>query len=373
MNLPRWSLRYPVTAGMVLLSIILLGMIASPRLPLAFLPEVDFPGLEINIPYPNALPTQVEEQITRPAEEALATLSRVRRIQSQSSSSGANIFVQFNWGEDISPLRAEAREKLDRIRDLLPTDIDQIQVNSFHSSDIPVLECRVSADRDLSQDYELLNRHLADPLRRVQGVAKVELYGVERPQVQIDFSLDALKRHDLPAGPLLQRIDAANRSLSAGQLRRPDETWPLRVVNQFTSLEDIGRFPVNDHGLQLRDVATVTAREPELDYGRHLDRSRAIGLNVIKESGANTVQVAERARKVLKEIERDPLMHGVEVLTFTDQGEDIENALRGLLEAGLIGAVLATLVLFFFLRNITATLVVSAAIPFSLFATLAML
>ncbi len=373
MNLPRWSLRFPVTAAMALVGAIVVGAIALPRLPLAFLPEVDFPGLDISIPYPNALPSQVEEQITRPAEEALATLSRVRRIRSWSSSSGANIFVQFDWGENISPLRAEAREKLDRIRDLLPADVDQIQVNSFHSSDIPVLECRVSADRDLSRDYELLNRHLADPLRRVPGVAKVELYGVERPQVQIEFSLDALKRHNLDAGPLLQRVDAANRSVSAGQLRRPDETWPLRVVNQFASLDEIGSFPVDDRGLRLRDVATVSAREPDLDYGRHLDRSRAVGLNVIKESGANTVQVAERARKVLKQIESDPLMRGIQVLTFTDQGEDIRSALEGLLHAGLIGAALATLVLLFFLRNLAATLVVAVAIPFSLFATLALL
>ena len=161
MNLPRWSLRYPVTAGMVLLSIVVLGGLAAPRLPLAFLPDVDFPGVEINIPYPNALPAQVEEEITRPAEEALATLSKVKRISSYSSASGSNISLQFDWGQDIGPLRVEAREKLDRIRDQLPPDVDLIQVNSFRSSDIPVLECRIAADRDLSRDYELLNRHVA--------------------------------------------------------------------------------------------------------------------------------------------------------------------------------------------------------------------
>src|SRR6266487_5790402 len=154
MNLSRWSLRSPITAGMVLLSVVVLGGLSAPRLPLAFLPEVEFPGLEINIPYPNALPAQVEEEITRPAEEALSTLSRVKRIQSWSSSNEAVISVQFDWGEDIGPLRVEAREKLDRIRDQLPADVDHILVNSFRSSDIPVLECRISAGRDLSHDYE---------------------------------------------------------------------------------------------------------------------------------------------------------------------------------------------------------------------------
>src|SRR5215831_1897151 len=373
MNLSRWSLRNPITAGMVLLSVVVLGALSAPRLPLAFLPDVEFPGLEINIPYPNALPAQVEEEITRPAEEALATLSRVRRISSFSSPNAANINMEFDWGEDIAPLRVEAREKLERIRDQLPADVDLIQVNSFRSSDIPVLECRISAQRDLSRDYELLNRHVADPLRRVPGVAKVELYGVERPQIVIEFRLDDLRRHSIDAGELLSRLDASNRSASVGQIRRGQDQWPLRTVNQFTTVDEIRNFPIDNQGLKLSDVATVEYREPDLDYGRHLNESRAIGLNVIKESGANTVHVAAAARQVLDGIGSDPTMKGIQVLTFTDQAEEITNSLRGLLEAGIIGAILAVIVLFFFLRNTVTTLVVAAAIPFSLCAAAALL
>ena len=373
MNLPRWSLRFPVTSSVVIICILAVGALTAPKLPLSFLPEVDFPALEISIPYPNALPAQVEEEIARPAEEALATMSRVRRIQSWSTSTGAQINVQFDWGEDIGPLRVDAREKLDRIRDLLPRDVDLIQVNGFRSTDIPVLECRVSAERDLSRSYELLDRHVADPLRRVPGVAKVELYGVEPPQVLVEFSLDGLERHGLAPEAVLARVESANRSMSAGRLKRGDEAWPLRVVNQFATLEDIGSLPVDEHGLALRELAAISYREPDLDYGRHLDRTRAIGLNVIKESGANPVDVARRAGKALKDIGRDPQMRGIQVLTFTDQAEEITNSLMGLLESGLIGALLAIVVLFFFLRNIVTTLVVATAIPFSLLAAAALM
>lgn len=373
MNLPRWSLRNPITASMVVVCILVLGALSAPRVPLAFLPDVSRPVLEIDIPYPNALPAQVEEQITRPAEEALATLSRVRRISSNSSATGANVSVEFDWGEDMAARRAEAREKLERIRDQLPADVDLITVNSFRTSDIPVLECRIAADRDLSHDYELLNRHVADPLRRVAGVAKVELYGVDPPQVRIDFRLADLQRHRVDAGALLQRLDASSRSLSAGVLRRRDVTMPLRVVNQFGSLREFEEFPVNDQGLRLRDVATVSLREPDLEYGRHLDGSRAIGLNVVKESGANSVTVAERANRVLREIGADPALRGIRVLTFTDQAKEIRNSLDGLLHAGLIGAALAVLVLFFFLRRLTTTLIVATVIPCALLAAMAML
>ena len=373
MNLPRWSLRYPVTAGMVFLTVVVVGVLSTPRLPQAFLPEVDFPQLEITIPYPNALPAQVEEEITRPAEEALATLSRVRRLESSSSANQAVISVQFDWGEDIGPLRVEAREKLDRIRDQLPADVDHIQVNSFRSSDIPVLECRIAADRDLSRDYALLDQHVADPLRRVPGVAKVELYGVDPPRIEIELRVADLLRHRLDAGAVLARLDASNRSLSAGVLRRGREAWPLRVVNQLASIEEIEDFPIDTNGLRLRDVATVRYREPDLEYGRHLDNARAVGLNVMKESGANSVQVAARARKVLDAIAVDPHLTGIRVLTFTDQGEEISNSLRGLLESGLIGAALAVIVLWLFLRRVQTVLVVALAIPFSLLAALALL
>jgi HAE1 family hydrophobic/amphiphilic exporter-1 len=372
-NLPRWSLRNPITASMVVVCVLAVGALSGPRVPLAFLPDVSTPYLQISIPYPNALPAQVEEQITRPAEEALATLSRVRRISSTSSGTGAEISIEFDWGEDMAPRRVEAREKLERIRDQLPADVDLITVNSFRTSDIPVLECRIAADRDLSHDYELLNRHVADPLRRVPGVAKVELYGVDPPQVRIDFRLADLERHRLDAGRVLRRLDASSRSLSAGLLRRGDAAWPLRVVNQFGSLREFEQYPVDERGLRLGDVATVALREPDLDYGRHLDGSRAIGLNVLKESGANSVVVAERANRVLREIQADPQLRGIRVLTFTDQAREIRNSLDGLLHAGLVGAALAILVLFFFLRRLSTTLVVATVIPCALLAALAML
>ena len=156
-------------------------------------------------------------------------------------------------------------------------------------------------------------------------------------------------------------------------LRRKEEAWPLRVVNQFGTLEEFKSFPVSANGIKLGDVATVALAEPELDYGRHLDRGRAIGLNVIKESGANTVAVAKKARELLKELEADPQLKGIRVITFTDQGEQIQNSISGLAHAGIVGALLATAVLLFFLRRPATTLIVAGAIPLSLLAAAAVL
>jgi HAE1 family hydrophobic/amphiphilic exporter-1 len=182
-----------------------------------------------------------------------------------------------------------------------------------------------------------------------------------------------LRRHGLDAREVVQKLEASNRSLSAGALRRGDEEWPLRVVNQFGSLDEIREFPLTAKGLKLGDVATIELAEPELDYGRHLDQTRAVGLNVIKDSDANSVDVARRARRELEDMGKDPLLDGIQVLTFTDQAEEITNSIEGLVQSGLIGALLATGVLFFFLRRWTATLVVALSIPVSLLAAAAML
>jgi HAE1 family hydrophobic/amphiphilic exporter-1 len=372
-NLSRWAIRFPVTVSMVLISVMVLGGLSAFKLPLAFLPEVSFPGLGVEVPYKNSLPAQIEEEITRPIEEALSTLSGVRRISSYADADQTFLWVELDWGTDIGPLRVEAREKIDRIRDELPSDVDQIHINSFRSSDIPVLVCRISADRDLSHQYELLNRHVADPLRRIPGVAKVELYGVDPPEVQINLSLDAVKRHNVDVSLVLARLEASNRSMSAGQLRRDDETWPLRVVNRFESLEEITNLPINQYGLKLGDIASIEYREPELNYGRHLNDTRAIGFDIIKDSNANAVDVARRAWVSMAEMKRDPALEGIEVITFEDQAEEITNSLQGLMQSGIIGALLATLVLFFFLRRLTATLVVALAIPASLLASGAIL
>jgi hypothetical protein len=126
---------------------------------------------------------------------------------------------------------------------------------------------------------------------------------------------------------ILTRLDAEPQR-QRRMLRHRDESWPLRVVNQFGSLEEFKRFPITSDGLRLEDVATIALTEPELDYGRHLDRGRAIGLNVIKESGANTVAVAERANAVMRELDADPMLRGVRVITFTDQAEQIRTRSR---------------------------------------------
>jgi len=364
MNIARLVIRSPVTTIVVLFTIFSVGAISITRLPLAFLPDVDFPQLNVYVPYPNAIPSQVQEEITRPLEEALSTMGHLKKIYSSSATDGSNIFLEFDWGVDIDILRVEAREKIDRVRNELPSDVDQIFVQGFKSSDIPVLVLRISSGKDLSKSYDLIERKIVNPLKQVSGVAKVTSYGVEKREISIELDMDRVTEHSVDVGSLLYRLSSSNRNVTAGRVEEGTHKFPIRVLGDFKTLKDIEDFPVTGN-LKLSDVANIKYEEPKLNYGRHLNRERAIGIEVMKESGYNTVKVAQQARKRLEEIGKDPALKGFSILTFMDLSEEILNGLNGLFHSGLIGALLACMVLYFFLRNIPATLAIGLAIPFS--------
>lgn len=160
MKITESSLRRPVTTLMIFASFIVIGWIASRMLPLEFFPTFEYPYVNINIPYPNSTPEETERQITRPVEEILATIGGIKRMISSSSENNSSIFLEFDWGVDSNVKTIEAREKIDSIRDQLPSDLERFFVSRVSMSDIEVLVVRISSNQDLSNSYDLLDRHL---------------------------------------------------------------------------------------------------------------------------------------------------------------------------------------------------------------------
>src|SRR5687767_6104218 len=201
MNLPRIAVQRPITTIMMLVCVLVIGGIAMSRVKLAFLPEVDAPFIGVQIPYPNSNPTQIEKEITKPVEEVLATLSGVKKLSSNSSADSAEVFMQFNWGEDLDIIRMQVSEKVDAIKPSLPAGIGQTLIFSFNTSDIPVVEARIAAEGvDLSKNYDLLEARVINRLRRVPGVARVSLNGVAPREINIDLVLDKIKAHNVNIG-----------------------------------------------------------------------------------------------------------------------------------------------------------------------------
>jgi HAE1 family hydrophobic/amphiphilic exporter-1 len=370
MSPAQFALNRPVTVIMVFVSLVAIGLVSARLLPLEYFPAVDVPFIGIQIPYQGSTPEEVEREITRPAEEVLATLSGIKRLDSRSSESGANIEILFDWGEDVAIKAVEARERVEAIRDQLPADVRRINVFKFNFTDQPVLRLRISSERDLSAAYDMLMRKLVRPLERIPGVARVDLEGVEPHEIRIELIADRVVSHGIDLVDLERKLRQVNFSDSAGLIRDNETRYRVNPRGEFSSVDEIRDLVITDEGLRLSDIAEVRYGSQRRTYARHLDRKYAIGISVFKENGANLVDVGERALAEVERIGESPEMQGIRIFFLDNQAEGVKESLSELLKAGLIGAVLSLMVLYFFLGHVQTTLMVSLAVPVAITVTL---
>jgi len=364
------ALRRPVTTVVVFVALAMVGLIASRLLPLEKFPDIEFPGIFIQIPYDGSTPEEVERLITRPVEETLATLSGVEEMFSRSSENQAEIFLQFGWDQPMGAKGIEARSKVDGIRHQLPEDVRRVFIFTGSLGDQPVLQLRISSERNLANSYDLLDRLLKRRLERLEGVSRVELQGVDPREIRILMRADAMAAYGVDIGELRDLLTSSNFAVSAGRLTAGDQRLSVRPRGEFGSVEEIRNLTINDEGLRLSDIADVELRTPERNYGRHLDMDYAIGVAVNKTTGTNLVDVTDRVIAEVEEIGKLPQMQGINIFPLDNQGDSVRESLGDLLNAGLIGGLLAILVLYLFVRQVTTTLIVTASVPFSLLITL---
>ena len=372
MTLPEIAIKRPVTALMVIISIVVLGLVAITRLPLAFMPDFVEPELFVILPYDNASPEQIERMVVRPVEDALGGVKGLQSMWSRCGGDGGRIRLGFDWGADMHMARVEVWERIDRIRGELPDDIGDIQVSSSWDSrdaDSPVLEGRLSSPRDLSESYDLLERKIIRPLERVPGVAQVRLDGVNPREVRINLRMADLELHGVDVRDVSQALRGGNFDMSLGRIVDGDNRYTLRTIGTLSTVPQIENLPLRADGLRLSDVADVVYQEPPLEYGRHLDGDFAIGVSVSQESKANTVEVCDALEAAIDDMNHDPELEGVNFLVWFSQGQEIRKTLRDLTFTGVFGSILASIVLFGFLRRVSTTIVAVLCIPFSLIVT----
>ena len=370
MTLAELSLKRPVTVVMLFVSMTVIGFVAAFRLPLELVPDFQAPFLDINLPYPGSTPAEIERTITRPVEDALATLTGVQRITSQSTADNAQISLGLKFGQDTSLKTIEALGKIDAIRKDLPDDLPRFYVQKFSTGSIPVLVFVISADRDLTNAYELLNNKLKRPLERVRGVAQVELFGASPREVKIDISPDRLNAAGVSLTELYQRLSAANFSATAGLVKEGGVRYQVQPVGEWHNIDEIRDLVLDSGGTRLGDIAEVGLKPARADYVQHLDQHPAVVLVIRKERSANLVDVGRAVFSELDQIKQTSEMHGIKMAVLWDGGKAITESLQQLGKAGLEGTLLSVLVLFFFLRDWPSTLMVSLSIPICFIITL---
>ena len=372
MTVAEFSLKRPVTTTMFFVSLCVIGLIAAMRLPLEQFPAISFPFIAVQLPYGGSTPEEVERTVVRPVEEALATLTGIKKMESSARADAAGVQIEFSdWDRDVEIAASEARERIDAIRSELPDDLQRYFVFKFSTTDKAVLQVRLASQRsDLTRAYDLIDREFKRRLERLPGVARVEIAGAPPNEVEIAVDSNRLTAHDIGLNELAERLRAVNFSVSAGLIDNGGQRLRVQPVGELEDLDQLRELVINDKGLRLGDVADVRLKPQRMDYGRRLEGKPAVGLDIYKERSANLVEVAKSAMAEIDAIRAQPELGDIQIHVIDDQGESVTSSLTELAEAGGIGLLLSIMVLFFFLRHWASTLMVTLAIPICFVITL---
>jgi HAE1 family hydrophobic/amphiphilic exporter-1 len=359
------AIKRPVTTAMLMLSLFVTGLIASRLLPQESWPALNIPMAFINVPYNGATPEEVERLITRPIEEAVATLSGITEMKSRSRADSSSIQIMMDLGSDLDSKILEVREKVDMVRHLLPDDVQRVWVQKFSTEDLPIMSLVLSGDKNLSRAFDFLDKKLTSPLKRLKGIGNVEMRGVIQPHIEIHLDSIKLAMNRVDQAKLLQDLRASNFLVKSGSILSGGRKFRVSPDGEYHSLSDIKNFQVKV-GVRLSDVATIGLVSPPRNSEIRTDRKKSVGLELFKESDANVVDVTNEVVSLIDKLRQDDDFKNITISIKDNSGEEIQESLGNLLKAGALGIVLSFIVLYIFLRNTQITFVVVASVPISL-------
>lgn len=369
MNISEFSVKRPITTLMIILSVLVLGSLGLQRLPLTFYPEISSQSLRINIPYPSSSPQEVERLIARPVEEIMGTLPNLERMSSTSAANNGNISLEFKSGTDMDLAAMEVRDRLDRVRAQLPDDVDRVFIFRWQTSDRPIYEFSVAWNRSKDELHEAVQKEIIPRLQRIDGVANVETRGIDERQVLVQLDQARMRAHHVDFFDLSQSLRTNNANVSGGWVIDAGRKFTVRSIGEFQTVEEIAKVPIRGTKLVLGDVAKISYDFPEQTNFQRLNKSNAVVLRVYKASTANVIDVARRTKSALEAIKTEPEFAGLQTQNFRDQSTEILDSLKNLAIAGIFGGILATIMLYVFLRKFRSTVIISLAIPISIMAT----
>jgi HAE1 family hydrophobic/amphiphilic exporter-1 len=374
MSIPRLAIERPVTMFMISGVIILLGTISLSRLPVDLMPDTQMPTITVRVNYSGVGPLEMEELVTRPIEQAVSAVAGLERVDSTSSEGNANVRLNFTWGTDLSEAADEVRTRLDRVRGRLPEDADPPTVFKFDSTAMPIMGIGVEGDFDPVALRELAQNDLSPRLERVAGVAAVTINGGLRRQIRVDLSREKITALNLPPDRVIQILRTENQNIPLGEVNDADRTLLLRSPGQFTNIEEIRNIVVMTREgvpVYMRDIADVRDTTEDRRSFMRINGVNGIRMQVTKQSGTNTIQIAEGVKREVERINSE--VDGIRLQVLDDQSRFIDRAIHNVQEHAMIGGILVIAIIYLFLRDFKSTMIICTSIPVSVIGTFALL
>ncbi len=374
MSIPRTAIQRPITMFMLSATVVLLGLISLTRLPVDLLPDVSYPSITVRVGYPGVGPLEIEELIVRPLEQAMAAVPGVEQINATASEGSGTVRLNFAWGTDLNEAADEVRTRVDRIRGRLPEEADPPTIFKFDSNASPIMGIGVEGDFDRVTLRELATNDLSPRIERVPGVAAVTVDGGLRRQIKVDLSKEKITALNLSVDRVTSVLRSENQNVPLGEVDEGDTTYLVRSAGQFENLEDIKNLVIlttNGVPVYLRDIAEVYDGTEDFRSFTRINGKPGVRLRVTKQSGTNTVDIADDVRAEIERINES--VTGVRLAVLDDQSVFIHRSIDSVKEHALIGGILVILIIFVFLRDLRSTFIISLSIPISVVGTFALL
>ena len=374
MSIPRLAIQRPVTMFMLSGVIILLGFLSLMRLPVDLMPDVTYPSITVRVGYAGVGPLEIEELITRPIEQAMSAVAGLERLESTSQEGSSRVTLNFAWGTDLNEAADDVRNRLDRVRGRLPEEADPPIMFKFDANATPIMGIGLEGDFDSVTLREMAEHDLSPRLERVPGVASVSADGGLRRQIHVELSKEKIRALDLPVDRVINLLRSENQNTPVGEIDEGDITYLVRSQGQFENLDQIRDMVVMTRQgvpVYMKDIAEVKDSTEDLRGFTRINGRAGIRMRVTKQSGQNTVEIADAVRAEIERINRE--MPSIRLSVLDDSSVFIKRSIAAVKEAAMLGAVLVIGIIFLFLRNVRSTVIICTSIPISVIGTFALL
>jgi HAE1 family hydrophobic/amphiphilic exporter-1 len=354
--------------------IMLIGGVSLARLPVDLMPDVSYPSLTVRVGYAGVGPLEMEELVTRPIEQAMAAVAGLERLESTSSEGNSRVTLNLAWGTDLNEAADDVRSRLDRVRGRLPEDADPPTVFKFDANSFPIMNVGVEGDYDRVKLREIAEHDLSQRLERVPGVAAVTVQGGLRRQIHVELSKEKIRALDLPVDRVVNLLRTENQNIPLGEIDEGDRTYLVRSQGQFESIDEIREMVVMTRTgvpVYMKDIAEVKDATEDFRSFTRINGRPGVRLSITKQSGTNTVAIADGVRAEVERINQG--VTGMKLTVQNDSSIFIKRAITSVQEHALLGGVLVMLIIFLFLRDLRATFIVFVSIPISVIGTFALL
>ncbi|MCC6443366.1 MAG: efflux RND transporter permease subunit [Armatimonadetes bacterium] len=377
MGLTRVSIMRPIFILMVILAIVVLGWQSQQKMAVDLYPKIDIPFVAVATIYPGAGPEEIETLVSKPLEDAVSSINKVKNVTSASQEGVSTVSIEFDLSADLDAAAADVRDRVSAEKGQLPQDAEEPTIIKFDIAAMPVLYLGLSSKMPPAQLRRLVDDVVKDRLSQVAGVASVAVSGGDVREIQVAIDRDRLSAYGLSPLDVSQAIASENLNLPSGTVTQGRKEYAVRAMGEFKLVDEIRNLKIHARDamgrlkvIPLASIATVMDTVAERKQYSRLNGQDSVAVVIQKQSDANTVSVVDDVQKELARIKSQKIVpEDVQISVAQDQSTFIKDSLHDLQRDLLLATFFATLVVLLFLHNIRGTIIVALAIPTSIFAT----